>query len=146
MHVSISFFFLFVLDLQKVASTQVSNVVHFFETLKKDDQSKQKVYYQSGFGTFTAPLIVTPILTKLSKVRILSPELIYIRISFFRFSIKGLHGILKRTLSVSLGSYCLYFSYCFVRWLQISYGKLRGSYCHSVWNISANHGCEIYHR
>ena len=125
MHVSIYFFFLFVLALQTVASIQVSNVVQFFDTLKKDDQSKQKVYYQSGIGTFTTPSIITPILTKLSEVCIFPAELIYyIRISFFRFSMKRLHGILKRMLLVSLGSYCLYFAYCFVRWLQISYGKL----------------------
>ena len=52
---------------------QVTNVVQFFELLKKDDQSKQMVYYQTGIGTYAHPLIFTPILTKLATVRLFQP-------------------------------------------------------------------------
>ncbi|KAF5321153.1 hypothetical protein D9619_001336 [Psilocybe cf. subviscida] len=38
-----------------------SNVVKFLSLLKKDNRSKQLVYYQSGIGTYTSPEIVTPI-------------------------------------------------------------------------------------
>ncbi|KAJ3510247.1 hypothetical protein NLJ89_g4791 [Agrocybe chaxingu] len=44
-----------------------SNVVEFFSMLKKDDPSRQLVYYQSGIGTFTTPQIATPMFAKISK-------------------------------------------------------------------------------
>ncbi|KAL0575406.1 hypothetical protein V5O48_006577 [Marasmius crinis-equi] len=45
-----------------------SNIVQFVSLLKKDDRSKQMVYYQAGIGTYTAPNIVTPLLSKISKI------------------------------------------------------------------------------
>ncbi|KAL0063363.1 hypothetical protein AAF712_009758 [Marasmius tenuissimus] len=45
-----------------------SNIVQFVSLLKKDDRSKQMVYYQTGIGTYTTPNIVTPLLSKISKV------------------------------------------------------------------------------
>ncbi|KAH6905091.1 hypothetical protein BKA70DRAFT_1387029 [Coprinopsis sp. MPI-PUGE-AT-0042] len=40
---------------------QNSNVVELFRTLTKDKPDKQLVYYQTGIGTYTSPLIATPI-------------------------------------------------------------------------------------
>ncbi|ESK89835.1 hypothetical protein Moror_883 [Moniliophthora roreri MCA 2997] len=44
-----------------------SNIVEFFRLLKKDDRTKQMVYYQAGIGTYTTPEIATPMMAKLSK-------------------------------------------------------------------------------
>ncbi|KAJ8096302.1 hypothetical protein PM082_011457 [Marasmius tenuissimus] len=44
-----------------------SNIVEFFKLLKKDDRSKQMVYYQAGIGTYTTPEIATPLMAKISK-------------------------------------------------------------------------------
>ncbi|KAF8157844.1 hypothetical protein B0H34DRAFT_844310 [Crassisporium funariophilum] len=44
-----------------------SNIVEFFSMLKKDDPSKQLVYYQAGIGTYTSPQIATPMFAKMSK-------------------------------------------------------------------------------
>ncbi|KAK0243595.1 hypothetical protein EDD85DRAFT_804498 [Armillaria nabsnona] len=46
-----------------------SNIVQLFSLLKKDDRSKQMVYYQSGIGTYTSPQIATPFMSKIYKVR-----------------------------------------------------------------------------
>jgi len=45
-----------------------SNIVEFFSLLKKDDPSKQLVYYQAGIGTYTVPQIATPMFAKFSKM------------------------------------------------------------------------------
>jgi len=45
-----------------------SNIVEFFSLLKKDDPTKQLVYYQAGIGTYTVPQIATPGFAKLSKL------------------------------------------------------------------------------
>ncbi|KAI0319544.1 hypothetical protein OF83DRAFT_772062 [Amylostereum chailletii] len=44
-----------------------SNIVQLFSMLKKDDRSKQMVYYQAGIGTYTIPEIATPLMAKVSK-------------------------------------------------------------------------------
>ncbi|KAK7045884.1 hypothetical protein VNI00_007315 [Paramarasmius palmivorus] len=44
-----------------------SNIVEFFQLLKKDDRSKQMVYYQAGIGTYTTPEIATPMMARFSK-------------------------------------------------------------------------------
>ncbi|KDR83174.1 hypothetical protein GALMADRAFT_56796 [Galerina marginata CBS 339.88] len=44
-----------------------SNIVELFSMLKKDDPSKQLVYYQAGIGTYTTPQIATPGATKISQ-------------------------------------------------------------------------------
>ncbi|ESK92292.1 hypothetical protein Moror_4690 [Moniliophthora roreri MCA 2997] len=44
-----------------------SNIVQFFSLLKKDDKSKQMVYYQAGIGTYTSPQVATPLMSKLVK-------------------------------------------------------------------------------
>ncbi|KAL0577577.1 hypothetical protein V5O48_004409 [Marasmius crinis-equi] len=44
-----------------------SNIVEFFKLLKKDDRSKQMVYYQAGIGTYTTPQIATPLMARISK-------------------------------------------------------------------------------
>ncbi|KAK0477484.1 hypothetical protein EDD18DRAFT_1378198 [Armillaria luteobubalina] len=44
-----------------------SNIVQLFSLLKKDDRSKQMVYYQSGIGTYTSPQIATPFMSKIYK-------------------------------------------------------------------------------
>ncbi|THU90422.1 hypothetical protein K435DRAFT_676075 [Dendrothele bispora CBS 962.96] len=44
-----------------------SNIVKFFQMLKKDDRTQQMVYYQAGIGTYTAPQTATPLMTKVSK-------------------------------------------------------------------------------
>ncbi|KAF8650269.1 hypothetical protein AX16_005323 [Volvariella volvacea WC 439] len=44
-----------------------SNVVNFFSLLKKDDPSKQLVYYQAGIGTYTIPQIAEPMMAKFHK-------------------------------------------------------------------------------
>ncbi|KAJ7057794.1 hypothetical protein C8F01DRAFT_1151097 [Mycena amicta] len=43
-----------------------SNIVQFFSALKRDDKTKQMVYYQSGIGTYTSTKSATPVGTKLS--------------------------------------------------------------------------------
>jgi len=45
-----------------------SNVVQFCSMLKKDDATKQLVYYQAGIGTYTNPVLVTPFVSGISKV------------------------------------------------------------------------------
>lgn len=45
-----------------------SNIVQLFTMLKKDDRSKQMVYYQAGIGTYESPKIPTPVLSKMSKI------------------------------------------------------------------------------
>ncbi|KNZ77730.1 hypothetical protein J132_04157 [Termitomyces sp. J132] len=45
-----------------------SNIVQFFSMLKKDDRTKQMVYYQAGIGTYTSPQIATPMAAKISKI------------------------------------------------------------------------------
>ncbi|KIK52337.1 hypothetical protein GYMLUDRAFT_180219 [Collybiopsis luxurians FD-317 M1] len=44
-----------------------SNVIEFFRLLKKDDRSKQMVYYQAGIGTYTVPQVATPLMAKFSR-------------------------------------------------------------------------------
>ncbi|KAJ3812985.1 hypothetical protein F5876DRAFT_63523 [Lentinula aff. lateritia] len=44
-----------------------SNIIQFFTALKKDDRSKQMVYYQAGIGTYTTPEVATPLMAKFSK-------------------------------------------------------------------------------
>ncbi|KAF7348054.1 hypothetical protein MSAN_01757800 [Mycena sanguinolenta] len=44
-----------------------SNIVHLVSALKKDDRTKQMVYYQSGIGTYTSTSkVATHLLTKIS--------------------------------------------------------------------------------
>ncbi|KAJ7174136.1 hypothetical protein C8R43DRAFT_943752 [Mycena crocata] len=43
-----------------------SNIVQLVSALKKDDRTKQMVYYQSGIGTYASPKYATPIATKIS--------------------------------------------------------------------------------
>ncbi|KAJ7245358.1 hypothetical protein B0H12DRAFT_1127613 [Mycena haematopus] len=44
-----------------------SNIVQLVSALKKDDRTKQMVYYQSGIGTYTSSSkVATPFLTKIS--------------------------------------------------------------------------------
>ncbi|KAF8892854.1 hypothetical protein CPB85DRAFT_1230449 [Mucidula mucida] len=45
-----------------------SNVVNFFATLKKDDCSKQLVYYQAGIGTYSVPQIASPVTARFNRV------------------------------------------------------------------------------
>ncbi|TFK63441.1 hypothetical protein BDN72DRAFT_826641 [Pluteus cervinus] len=45
-----------------------SNVVQLLSLLKKDDKKKQRVYYQSGIGTYDPPPGGNPITRKISKV------------------------------------------------------------------------------
>ncbi|KAF7314240.1 hypothetical protein MKEN_00896500 [Mycena kentingensis (nom. inval.)] len=45
-----------------------SNIVNLVSALKKDDKSKQMVYYQSGIGTYTATKSAMPFATKLSLI------------------------------------------------------------------------------
>lgn len=44
-----------------------SNIIQLISLLKKDDRSKQMVYYQSGIGTYTSPQIATPFMSKIYK-------------------------------------------------------------------------------
>ncbi|KAF9039699.1 hypothetical protein BDZ89DRAFT_981890 [Hymenopellis radicata] len=44
-----------------------SNIVQFFSMLPKGDRNKQMVYYQAGIGTYTAPQIATPFMSKILK-------------------------------------------------------------------------------
>ncbi|KAF8074124.1 hypothetical protein FPV67DRAFT_1480849 [Lyophyllum atratum] len=44
-----------------------SNIVQLVSLLKKNDRSKQMVYYQAGIGTYTSPKVMTPFTSKLSK-------------------------------------------------------------------------------
>ncbi|KAF8868075.1 hypothetical protein CPB84DRAFT_1858548 [Gymnopilus junonius] len=37
-----------------------SNIVQFVSLLKKDDRTKQLVYYQAGIGTYTSPQVASP--------------------------------------------------------------------------------------
>ncbi|KAF9645435.1 hypothetical protein BDM02DRAFT_3101283 [Thelephora ganbajun] len=45
-----------------------SNVVQFLAMLKKDDPTKQLVYYQAGIGTYTSNVLKTPIVENVSKL------------------------------------------------------------------------------
>lgn len=45
-----------------------SNVVELFRTLTKDKPSEQLVYYQTGIGTYTSPLIGTPIASRVASL------------------------------------------------------------------------------
>ncbi|KAJ4479368.1 hypothetical protein J3R30DRAFT_3883877, partial [Lentinula aciculospora] len=45
-----------------------SNIVQLCSLLRKEDRSKQRVYYQTGIGTYTSPKVATPIMSRLSKV------------------------------------------------------------------------------
>src|SRR5262245_19562738 len=47
---------------------QNSNIVQLFSMLKKDDRTKQMVYYQAGIGTYTSPQIATPFWSAVQKV------------------------------------------------------------------------------
>ncbi|KAF8625941.1 hypothetical protein AX17_006667 [Amanita inopinata Kibby_2008] len=44
-----------------------SNIVELVTALKKDDASKQMVYYQAGIGTYAIPQIVTPLMSAIDK-------------------------------------------------------------------------------
>ncbi|KAG5649691.1 hypothetical protein H0H81_002474, partial [Sphagnurus paluster] len=44
-----------------------SNIVQLVSLLKKNDRSKQMVYYQAGIGTYTSPKVVTPFASSISK-------------------------------------------------------------------------------
>ncbi|KAF6754847.1 hypothetical protein DFP72DRAFT_1169843 [Ephemerocybe angulata] len=44
-----------------------SNIVQLVSLLKKDDRSKQMVYYQTGIGTYTSPKIATPLSAQIHK-------------------------------------------------------------------------------
>ncbi|PFH47920.1 hypothetical protein AMATHDRAFT_6302 [Amanita thiersii Skay4041] len=44
-----------------------SNIVQLVSMLKKDDKTKQMVYYQAGIGTYISPSVATPFMSKLSK-------------------------------------------------------------------------------
>lgn len=45
-----------------------SNIVNFVSLLKKNDSSKQLVYYQAGIGTYTIPQVAKPMMAKVHKV------------------------------------------------------------------------------
>ncbi|KAJ3574362.1 hypothetical protein NP233_g1816 [Leucocoprinus birnbaumii] len=45
-----------------------SNIVNFVSLLKKNDNTKQLVYYQAGIGTYTIPQIAKPMMAKVHKV------------------------------------------------------------------------------
>jgi len=45
-----------------------SNIVNFVSLLKKNDSTKQLVYYQAGIGTYTIPQIAKPMMAKVHKV------------------------------------------------------------------------------
>ncbi|KAJ3746884.1 hypothetical protein EV360DRAFT_1697, partial [Lentinula raphanica] len=47
-----------------------SNIVQLCSLLKKDDLSRQMVYYQAGIGTYTSPKVATPMMSRLAKVMI----------------------------------------------------------------------------
>ncbi|KIM79385.1 hypothetical protein PILCRDRAFT_823653 [Piloderma croceum F 1598] len=47
--------------------TANSNVIKFYSMLKKDSWNDQRVYYQTGIGTYNTSSIVTPILSGVSK-------------------------------------------------------------------------------
>ncbi|KAG5644332.1 hypothetical protein DXG03_008691 [Asterophora parasitica] len=44
-----------------------SNIVQLVSLLKKNDRSKQMVYYQTGIGTYTSPQVVSPFMSKVWK-------------------------------------------------------------------------------
>ncbi|KAF8157843.1 hypothetical protein B0H34DRAFT_431646 [Crassisporium funariophilum] len=44
-----------------------SNIVQLVSLLKKDDRTKQLVYYQAGIGTYTSPKIATPLMSRMRK-------------------------------------------------------------------------------
>ncbi|KAJ3983508.1 hypothetical protein F5890DRAFT_1522779 [Lentinula detonsa] len=44
-----------------------SNIVQVCSLLRKDDLSKQMVYYQAGIGTYTSPKVATPMMSRISK-------------------------------------------------------------------------------
>ncbi|KAJ2915861.1 hypothetical protein MD484_g4541, partial [Candolleomyces efflorescens] len=45
-----------------------SNVVELFRALTKDKPDEQLVYYQTGIGTYTSPLIATPIASRVATI------------------------------------------------------------------------------
>ncbi|THH07892.1 hypothetical protein EW145_g3071 [Phellinidium pouzarii] len=45
-----------------------SNIIQFFSVLKKGDQNRQLVYYQSGIGTYSIPQVATPLYSRTSKI------------------------------------------------------------------------------
>ncbi|CCO29527.1 hypothetical protein BN14_12370 [Rhizoctonia solani AG-1 IB] len=45
-----------------------TNVVKFFQLLKRDNREEQMVYYQPGIGTYVPPGILLPITLKLAKI------------------------------------------------------------------------------
>ncbi|KAJ3573149.1 hypothetical protein NP233_g2619 [Leucocoprinus birnbaumii] len=45
-----------------------SNIVNFVSLLKKDNNSKQLIYYQAGIGTYTIPQVAKPMMAKIHKV------------------------------------------------------------------------------
>ncbi|KAF9483555.1 hypothetical protein BDN70DRAFT_990260 [Pholiota conissans] len=44
-----------------------SNIVQLVSLLKKDDRTKQLVYYQAGIGTYTSPKVATPFMSSIRK-------------------------------------------------------------------------------
>ncbi|KDR83173.1 hypothetical protein GALMADRAFT_221114 [Galerina marginata CBS 339.88] len=44
-----------------------SNIVQLVSLLKKDDSTKQLVYYQTGIGTYTSPKVVSPFMSSMTK-------------------------------------------------------------------------------
>ncbi|KAF8174236.1 hypothetical protein BJ912DRAFT_990493 [Pholiota molesta] len=44
-----------------------SNIVQLVALLKKDDRTKQLVYYQAGIGTYTSPKVATPFASSIRK-------------------------------------------------------------------------------
>ncbi|KAJ3883885.1 hypothetical protein F5051DRAFT_390463 [Lentinula edodes] len=44
-----------------------SNIVQLCSLLRKEDRSKQMVYYQAGIGTYTSPRVATPLMSRISK-------------------------------------------------------------------------------
>lgn len=48
-------------------TVQNSNVVQLVSMLKKDDTSKQLVYYQAGIGTYADPILKAPVFEAVSR-------------------------------------------------------------------------------
>ncbi|KAH7876941.1 uncharacterized protein C8R40DRAFT_998572, partial [Lentinula edodes] len=44
-----------------------SNIVQLCSLFRKEDRSKQMVYYQAGIGTYTSPRVATPLMSTISK-------------------------------------------------------------------------------
>ncbi|KAL1699410.1 hypothetical protein EV121DRAFT_265145 [Schizophyllum commune] len=61
-----------------------SNIVSFLSLLKKDDPSKQLVYYQSGIGTYNIPQIAKPMMAKFKR---LLDSMMYAVLSFRIFPV-----------------------------------------------------------